>query len=799
MDSLNNRQIEFVKLLLEENEYKTIKFFTFFLKTSCKTLQKDLKIIEKYLHNFNIILDRKPGTGIMIVNGKATKWILYNNLKWQETKCKRLSVNERRIEITGNMLINSNTPTSIQKLSDAYYISKTSIAADLKYTEKIATQFNLKMKKNTKGTKIEGTEINIRKALNSLMAEFSKSNYKDDMIQDISARIDTYTLNALSALFDKDKIIYVNQYLVELERKYNCEINDPYYINLLTHILIALTRGLDGKQIKEDIEKKDYNFKSEMSYEEAVNMINKMNEDFNINLGKAEIYYLYQYFVSSGLIKSTIQNEDVVPDELNCMAKTFTKKITNCIERIMHIDISNDKIIMESLLLHVRPMLNRLRYDIQISNPLMKDIKKEYPEILEICKAAVLIVSYDSKQKSIPIDEIGYLTLYYQTAIERLSVKKRVIVVCQSGIGTSQLLTTRIRKAFPQWDIVNVLSVSILEKQNLDDIDFIISTVPIDIKERPYILSSVFLNDQDIKNISRMVTQEPLETTSIEIDNIETETFYVNKFISDENIYFNEKDSVVIKYLNNRSLINVGYQKISLCEEIDVHIGFCNDRSILAININNTMNSKRHITFYIVGGDINIITQLLSEIYHLHTSKNITSYLKKCKNTKDVKSYFKTNKREVKSMTTDFAKMVKEETIKLDMEATTKEEALLELTALLSNTGVISNQNAFLSDVYNREKLGATGIGNGIAIPHAESKFVNNTTLAIGKTKVPIQWESLDNKPIQFIILFAVTAETKDSIGSCLLSKVATKLGNDEVCESLLSVKRPEEIYEIFK
>jgi len=794
LNSLNNRQIEFVKLLLEEDEYKTIKYFTVHLKISCKTLQKDLVIIEKYLDDFNIVLDRKPGTGIIIVNARTTKWILYNNLKWQERKCKKISINERRIEITANMLMNSNTETSIQKLSDIYYVSKTSIAADLKYTEKVATQFNLKMKKNVRGTKIEGSEVDIRKAISSLMVEYSKADYRYETMQQIATRIDSYTLNALSSLFDKDKIIYINQYLVELERKYKCVLNDPYYINLLTHILISLTRGLDGNQVKDDVKKNDYNLETEKSYKEAFNMVNKINEDFNINLGNAEIYYLYQYFVSSGLVKNTTKNVDEVLDEINCMAKTFTKKITNCIEEILQIDISNDKMIMESLLLHVRPMLNRLRYDIIISNPLMGDIEKEYPELLAICRAAVLITSYDSNQKPIPIDEIGYLTLYYQTAIERISIKKRVIVVCQSGMGTSQLLTTRIRKAFPQWDIVDIQSVSMLEKQKLDDIDFIISTVPIDIKEKPYILSSVFLNDQDIKNISNMLSEKPLEAS-----NVQTETSYINKVFSDENIYFNEGDNKVIENINKKLSSNIAFQEITLCDEINVHIGFCSGRSILAINLNNKINSNKKISFYIAMGDINIMTHILSEIYYLHTSKEIPEYLIKCRDVEEVRGYFKANKKEMELVITDFSQVIKEDTIKLDMDATTKEEALLELTVLLRKAGIISNQNAFLNDVYYREGLGATGIGNGIAIPHAESKFVNKTTLAIGRTKVPIQWESLDNKPIQFIILFAVTAQNKDSIENCLLSEVATKLGNDEFCKSLLYVKRAEEVRDLFQ
>lgn len=364
MSNLNNRQIEFVKLLLEENEYRTIKYFSNFLKTSCKTLQKDLRVIEKYLNKFNIVLARKRGTGIMIVNVKDAKWLLYNNIKWQEKECKKDSVNERRIEIARNMLINSGTATSIQKLSDMYYVSKTSISVDLSCIEKWAANFNLIMEKGVEGTRIKGNEVDIRKALDSILVKYHKKDYKNEGLYNIAARIDEDTLNSLSETFDKDKISYINQYLVGLEKKYNCRLNDTYYINLLTHILISLTRALSGKQIKEKTLEENHSYlKSERAYEEAVNMVNKMNKDFNIKLGESEVYYLYQYFVSFGLVKNTTQNADEVLDKLNFKAEIFTEKVTNCIEKIMHIDISNDEIIMKSLLLHVRPMLNRLNYD----------------------------------------------------------------------------------------------------------------------------------------------------------------------------------------------------------------------------------------------------------------------------------------------------------------------------------------------------------------------------------------------------------------------------------------------------
>lgn len=793
MISLTKRQIEFIKLLLEETNYKTIKSFADLLNTSNKTIQKDLRVIEKYLNKFNIILDRKRGTGIMIVNAKNAKWLLLNDLERQERKHENISIKERRIEIIKNLLISSHMSTSIQKLSDMYYVSKTSIVNDLNYIEKWISQFNLKLEKNKKGTRIVGTENDIRRAIESLLIEYSKEVDKDWTIEELSARIDASTLNALLEIFEKDKIIYVNELLVKLEKKYNCLLNDPYYINILTHILISLTRGLEGKQIEVDVAKKSDNLKYEKAYEEAKNIVNQINKDFQTQLGESEIYYLYQYFISSGLVKNMSENANEVLNELNQRANIFAKKVTSFMEKIMNINILNDEIVMEGLLMHIRPMLNRLDYDIQISNPVIGDIIEEYPDILNICKAAVLMATYDLKLKTIPMDEIGYLALYYQLALERSIVKRRILVVCQSGYGTSQLLSTRIRRAFPDWEIVDILSVSMLKERNMDDIDFIVSTVPIDIKEKPYILVSTFLNDQDIKNISKLLVEKPVKTDRKKIG-----TLYINQYLTEENIYFNKQHDEVVEQLNKKYHTNINFHEISLGDDIKVEMAFYSKQPILAIALNDIKKLKKQIVFYIAMDNTDIITHLLSEIYHLHTFEGSMYYLKKCMNRKDVKSYFELNEGEMKIMATDLAKVIKIETIKLDMEAKTKDEVLRELTTLLYNAGALSDKEAFLDDVYYRERLGSTGIGNGIAIPHGKSKFVSKTSLAIGRTKTDIEWETLDNKPVRFIILFAVKEENRDSAHIRLLSQVATKLADDEVCERLQKVKTPEEIYQIF-
>lgn len=154
MNNLNARQIEFINLLLNEKDYRTIKWYSEMLSVSDKTLKKDLMVIEDYLNKFNIRLNRKHSLGVMIEDVWNAKLIIQNNLHIQEDKDPKISVNDRRIDIIKTMLMDSHNKTSIQKLSDKYYVSKTSIINDFKYIEEWLFSFDLALEKLLRAPKL---------------------------------------------------------------------------------------------------------------------------------------------------------------------------------------------------------------------------------------------------------------------------------------------------------------------------------------------------------------------------------------------------------------------------------------------------------------------------------------------------------------------------------------------------------------------------------------------------------------------------------------------------------------------
>lgn len=134
-----------------------------------------------------------------------------------------------------------------------------------------------------------------------------------------------------------------------------------------------------------------------------------------------------------------------------------------------------------------------------------------------------------------------------------------------------------------------------------------------------------------------------------------------------------------------------------------------------------------------------------------------------------------------------------------NLEADSKEEAIDKMAHILLNAGYINDVDSYKKDIYYRETLGATGIGDYIAIPHGQSDSVLKNGIAIGKFNNEIPWETLDGKGVKIVCLFSV--QSGDNSGNQhlkMLSLVAGKLGKQEVVQKLLNAKTTDDIEDAF-
>lgn len=145
----------------------------------------------------------------------------------------------------------------------------------------------------------------------------------------------------------------------------------------------------------------------------------------------------------------------------------------------------------------------------------------------------------------------------------------------------------------------------------------------------------------------------------------------------------------------------------------------------------------------------------------------------------------------------DIKEVISESRIKLDLKGTNKKEILEEIVDLIDESGVLSDKEQFLKDVYYRESEGPTGMTDGLCIPHGKSDAVIKTSIAICRAENYIEWESLDDKPVKVFVLMAVRNSDKSELVD-LLSQVAIKLCDERVVEKLFVTQDKKEVIEIF-
>ena len=141
--------------------------------------------------------------------------------------------------------------------------------------------------------------------------------------------------------------------------------------------------------------------------------------------------------------------------------------------------------------------------------------------------------------------------------------------------------------------------------------------------------------------------------------------------------------------------------------------------------------------------------------------------------------------------------VLKKNAILYDLKATDKKGIIEELVTPLADSA--NTDKAHLVGVLlERERLGSTGIGGGIGIPHGKLKDIEELLLGFGLSRKGVDFESMDGRPTHIFFLL-ITPENSTGLHLKLLSRISRLLKNDIFKERLCSAKSAEEIYSIIE
>lgn len=144
------------------------------------------------------------------------------------------------------------------------------------------------------------------------------------------------------------------------------------------------------------------------------------------------------------------------------------------------------------------------------------------------------------------------------------------------------------------------------------------------------------------------------------------------------------------------------------------------------------------------------------------------------------------------------ADLLTEDLIHLDVKARTKNEAIREVAEIMARCKQIYDKEEFLNALLEREGLATTGIGRGIAFPHARSASVEGIVVALARSDAGIEFDALDGKPVHLMFMMGTSPECVEEYLK-VLARISRLLKKDQAKDALLTAKTPADVLRVIR
>ena len=404
-----------------------------------------------------------------------------------------LSVKERILLSAFYIARSSDRYVTMQEIADSFSVSYDTVVRDMAEVRKYYCAHHTELiSKAGKGFRIKAGETARRRILSALVKDYKK----------LSGFHATFNPHDYEEFFPLEAIQDVAKIVRSAEDFHSILLDDASFEAIVIHVLLSVKRyqtisqgTMQADDLPEIPEPLD-----ETCYKIASYIVQHVNEYFAINLPSEELSYIGLHVGLYGWRSKRDLPQVNTAIELSCSA--LISAVDNC----MHAGFKQDKKLYSSLIQHVAAAVNRHKAHFTLVNPLREELISEYGDLYDIicressaCGLVELIPPTE--------DELTYILVHFGAALARIhrevQQKPRVIVVCATGIGTAELLASRLTRQF-SLEIVSVVSAHHLATMSFQDVDFVISTLPSSAAKVsvPWITVSPLLDEEDATTIA---------------------------------------------------------------------------------------------------------------------------------------------------------------------------------------------------------------------------------------------------------------------------------------------------------
>lgn len=484
---ISNREKSILKLLSERlHSFLTIHDIAQALGISSRTVHREMKSVEDTLNKYHLSLTRVPKLGLRIEGEPEDIDNFVQSLTEQNTI--DLSDEERKVIILYN-LIQSKDPVKLYSLANEIGSSTHTLNKIIEQLEPELHTFELSLERRRgEGLILNGEEVNKRQLLARIMLEKLDGDSVYSVVED---HFVYHTLNEthLRGIVDIDRLFNVERLLMDELGTLPYTLTEASYLTLTIHIVLAIERiKQDGHvEIEDDILNE---LISTDEFKVSERLTNVLSDIYDVTFNHSEIAFITMHLRGARRRhETTYENNDI-----------HKQRVTELIEFVKDQGFSfkDEDALFKGLNLHLEPAINRLEANIETYNPLTEMIETYDQELFEAVSSGLKIVFMNYH---FPKSEVAYIALHFGGMLQAKQRRSlHVLVVCSSGIGTSRILSNRLKQHFSEITQTTEVSVSSLKSIDFSKYDGMISTVAVDTKY-PHITVNPLLPKQDAENV----------------------------------------------------------------------------------------------------------------------------------------------------------------------------------------------------------------------------------------------------------------------------------------------------------
>ncbi|PRS06184.1 PTS sugar transporter subunit IIA [Bacillus atrophaeus] len=492
------REQKLMKHLLSQSRYVTVNEMAEAMQVSTRTIHRELKSIKPIMQRYNLTLDKQPGKGLKMVGSMEDKQKLLTDLSHEQHE---YSADERKLLILCSLL-ESQEPIKLYTLAKDLQVTNATVSYDLDELEEWISPFGLTLiRKRGFGIQLMGPEDAKRKIVGNLIVNRLDIQMFLEAVE-LNIKGKTDTSEKMFGVVSKGELLKMERVLFRLKEKTAYALSDSSYIALVVHLTFAMERIQLGETISMEAEEL-HTLKNTKEYSSALEIAGELEKAFGVTIPEAEVGYITIHLRSANRKYET----EYKAQEIELEIALQTKRLIAFISEKIRMDLTENRSLYEGLIAHLEPAMNRIKEGMGIYNPMKEQIKRDY--------FLLYMAIEEGMEKSFPDmtfsdDEIAYLVLHFGSALEikKEEAKIKALIVCSSGIGSSKMLASRLKKELPEIQSFDMSSLIELKDRDIGAYDMIVSTVPIPYENIDYIVVSPLLNEEDANQVKQYIKRK---------------------------------------------------------------------------------------------------------------------------------------------------------------------------------------------------------------------------------------------------------------------------------------------------